>query len=221
MALVEQSPSARRAWMVATQLEGRGLDDARLLDAMGEVPRELFVPSELAEQAYDDSALPIGYGQTISQPFMVARTCELAACRPEDRVLEVGAGSGYEAAVLSRLAAHVISIEVIPALAARARAALAAGGFDNVEIVVGDGSLGYPPGAPYDRIVVAAAAPTVPYALLDQLADSGRIVIPVGRRDLQTLRVIDRHGLRFDETDHDACVFVPLVGDEGWPDRAR
>lgn len=202
--------------MVDLQLRRRGIEDEAVLAAMGSVPRELFVPEDRLDLAYEDSALPIGEGQTISQPFMVARTCELAALQGRERVLEVGAGSGYQAAILGRLARSVVAIERIPSLAAGARAALEAAGADNVRVVVGDGSIGAPDDAPFDRIVVAAAAPSVPPALLDQLADGGRLVIPVGPRYMQRIQVIEKQRGSFRESDADGCVFVPLIGAQGW-----
>jgi len=204
--------------MVAEQLEGRGVGDARVLAAMREVPRHLFVLPAYRDRSYDDAALPIEAGQTISQPYMVARTTALAAPRSGDRVLEIGTGSGYQAAVLSRLAAEVVSVERIAELADHARASLAAAGIDNVEVVVGDGTLGYAPRAPYDEIVVTAGAREVPVSLLAQLAPGGRLVVPVGGRAVQRVRVIERrpNGMLV-ETEHDACVYVPLVGkDGGW-----
>ena len=204
--------------MVVEQLEARGVRDARVLEAMREVPRHLFVLPSYRSRAYDDVALPIEASQTISQPYMVARTTELAAPRAGDRVLEIGTGSGYQAAVLSRLARDVVSVERIALLAERARESLAAAGIDNVEVVVGDGTLGYPPRAPYDEIVVTAGARAVPASLIAQLAPAGRLVVPVGGRDVQRVRVIERrpNGLLV-ETEHDACVYVPLVGqDGGW-----
>lgn len=202
--------------MVDAQLRMRGIADPRVLTAMATVPRELFVGEELKSKAYDDSALPIGHGQTISQPYMVARTCELARCEPHHRVLEVGAGSGYQAAVLARLAGEVIAIEVIPELAERATRALAAAGIDNARVVVSDGSVGYPGEAPFDRVVVAAGAPAVPDPLVEQLAEGGRLVIPVGSRTMQRLLVLTKRDGVVHREEHDACVFVPLVGGEGW-----
>lgn len=202
--------------MLQHQLMRRGIADPRVLAAMGSVPRELFVPAEVRARAYHDAALPIGHGQAISQPYMVARVCELARLGGTERVLEVGAGSGYQAAVLGRLSSHVVAVERIAELAERAARALAAAHIDNVHIVVADGSLGYAPYAPYDRIVVAAASPTMPTALLRQLRPGGRMVIPIGTREEQRLHVIDNLPGGLVERAHDACVFVPLVGAEGW-----
>jgi protein-L-isoaspartate(D-aspartate) O-methyltransferase len=203
--------AARRARMVERQLAGRGIADERVLAAMGRVPREAFVPSELADRAYDDAALPIGEGQTISQPYIVAAMCELLRLEETDRVLDVGTGSGYAAAVLDELAASVVSIERIAVLAARARRALDDTGHASVEIVVGDGTAGVPGRAPFDAIAVAAATATVPQALLDQLAHGGRLVLPVGgARGQRLVRVVvTERGP--EQTASLACRFVPLV----------
>jgi protein-L-isoaspartate(D-aspartate) O-methyltransferase len=209
----------QRATMVEHQLRRRDIHDARVLAAMGSVQRHLFVPEHLRHEAYGDGALPIGEGQTISQPYMVAATCQAAGLRGGERVLEVGAGSGYQAAVLGRLAREVVAIERIPVLADRARLNLAAAGIDNVEVILGDGSKGWPARAPYDCILVAAGAPAIPSALLDQLAEPGRLVIPVGRRDMQRLTIVERLGPdTYREIEGPACVFVPLVGEQGWRD---
>jgi protein-L-isoaspartate(D-aspartate) O-methyltransferase len=202
-----------RARMVEAQLRARGIADARVLAAMGAVPRENFVPDALAGQAYDDCALPIGHGQTISQPFMVARSLEVAALGPADRVLEVGAGSGYQAALLGHLCASAVAVELVEALATRARERIAALGLANVEVAHGDGSRGWPASAPYDAILVAAGAPRVPDALVAQLAEGGRLVIPVGTSQLQILTVLRKRGAAVERTTHEACVFVPLLGD--------
>jgi protein-L-isoaspartate(D-aspartate) O-methyltransferase len=204
-----------RATMVERQLRQRGLRDSAVLAAMQSVPRDAFVPEEERDYAYSDNALPLGHGQTISQPYMVARALELAKLRPDSRVLEVGLGSGYQAAVMSRLCAQVIGIELVPELADRARRTLASLGFDNVEVQVGDGSLGYPPGAPYDAIVVAAGAPNVPQPMIDQLRVGGRLVIPVGEEHLQTLSVITRTADGCETLHFDSCVYVPLRGVAG------
>jgi protein-L-isoaspartate(D-aspartate) O-methyltransferase len=210
------SPDRQRRRMVDAQLRARGIRDPRVIAAMAQVPRELFVPAQLRDRSYDDGALPIGEDQTISQPYMVARTCELAQLGGGERVLEVGAGSGYQAAVLSRLAEEVVTIERIPLLAERAWEALREMGADNVQVVVGDGTMGWPDRAPYDCIVVAAGAPRIPRALVEQLRDGGRMVIPKGDRDLQRLCVVERRGEELVEVEHDACVFVPLLGRDGW-----
>ena len=211
----------QRARMVEQQLRQRDIHDPRVLAAMAWVPREKFVPAALRHEAYADGALPIGEGQTISQPYMVAATCQAAACTGTEHVLEVGAGSGYQAAVLSRIARSVVAVERLPELADLARKNLAAAGIDNVEVVLGDGTIGYAQRAPYDRILVAAGAPTVPEALREQLVEGGRLVIPVGRRDLQYLTIIEKLGGRYREMPGPACVFVPLVGEQGWRDAER
>lgn len=209
----------RRARMVDTQLRLRDIDDPRVLEAMGSVPREAFVPERLHAEVYADGALPIGEGQTISQPYMVAATCQAARLKGDERVLEVGLGSGYQAAVLAHLAKEVVGIERIEPLAEKARRNLEAAGVTNVEVVVGDGSRGYPPRAPYGAIIVAAGAPNVPRSLVDQLDLGGRLIIPVGRRDFQRLTIVEKlPDGRLREIPGPACVFVPLVGDEGWRD---
>lgn len=204
--------AAERARMVARQLRARGIADERVLDAMGAVPRERFVDGELTAHAYDDGPLPIGQGQTISQPYIVALMAELAAVGADDRVLEVGSGCGYMAAVLARLAARVVGIERHGGLARRARGHLEALGVDNAVIVEGDGTRGYAPQAPFDAIVVSAAAPRRPDALVAQLAPGGRLVAPVGERFGQVLeRVVKRGDGTLDRSEHGMVAFVPLV----------
>lgn len=200
-----------RERMIEVHLRGRGIRDERLLAAMARVPRERFVPEPMREHAYDDRALRIGEGQTISQPYMVARTIELARVAPYARVLDVGTGSGYQAAVLAELASEVVTIERIAVLAESARVRLEP--WSNVEVIVADGSLGWPDGAPYDAILAAAAAPRMPEAWLAQLTDEGRAVAPLGERDRQLLTVMRRDGTT---TLHDACVYVPLLGEQGF-----
>jgi protein-L-isoaspartate(D-aspartate) O-methyltransferase len=202
--------------MVEQQLRGRDIVDARVLEAMERVPRELFVPDDLKDRAFDDAALPIGAGQTISQPYMVARIAEELGLDGDERVLDVGTGSGYQAAVLAELADKVHTIERIPELAERARASLAAAGYDNVDVYVGDGSRGLPEHAPYDAIAVAAAAPTFPQALYDQLRTGGRLVVPVGGRRGQRLEVVVRSPEGPAVIRSVPCRFVPLVGEEGF-----
>jgi protein-L-isoaspartate(D-aspartate) O-methyltransferase len=204
--------------MVRRQLAGRGVEDRRVLAAMERVPRELFVPERLRGAAYDDAALPIGSGQTISQPFMVARICEALALRGGERVLDVGTGSGYQAAVLAELAGEVHTIERLPELAERARAALAAAGYDSVRVHVGDGTLGLPEHAPFAAIAVAAAAPGMPESLYEQLEARGRLVVPVGGREGQELQVIVRSPEGPAVVRSVPCRFVPLVGREGFAD---
>jgi protein-L-isoaspartate(D-aspartate) O-methyltransferase len=202
--------------MVEQQLRGRDIVDERVLEAMGAVPRELFVPEELRERAFDDAALPIGAGQTISQPYMVARIAEELGLDGDERVLDVGTGSGYQAAVLAELADQVHTIERIPELAEQARTNLAAAGYDNVVVHVGDGSRGLPEQAPFEAIAVAAAAPSFPQALYDQLRAGGRLVVPVGGRRGQRLEVIVRSPEGPAVIRSVPCRFVPLVGEEGF-----
>lgn len=208
--------AAARARMVERQLRRRGIPDERVLAAMARVPREQFVPESVRPYAYADDALPIGQGQTISQPFVVATICSLLALDGSERALDVGTGSGYQAAVLAELAAEVVTIERIPELADTARAALAAAGYENVEVHVGDGSLGVPERAPFDAIAVAAATPTVPQALYEQLAEGGRIVVPRGTRDGQELVLVVRTADGRVERAVLPVRFVPLLGDEGF-----
>jgi protein-L-isoaspartate(D-aspartate) O-methyltransferase len=210
------SLAAARAAMVERQLRRREIGDERVLEAMARVPRELFVPANLREYAYEDGALPIGEGQTISQPYIVATICSLLELEGDERVLDVGTGSGYQAAVLAELAREVVTIERIPALAERARASLAAAGHPEVEVVVGDGSLGVPDRAPFDAIAVAAAAPQVPKALYAQLAPGGSLVVPRGTRWGQDLVQVVKTPEGPVERAAVPCRFVPLVGDEGF-----
>jgi len=207
---------ARRR-MVEEQLAGRDIRDKRVLDAMGRVPRELFVPEGLRERAYDDAALPIGSGQTISQPAIVALICELLALRGDERVLDVGTGSGYQAAVLAELAAEVHTIERLEEVAAQARENLAAAGYaERVIVHVGDGTLGDPEHAPFAAIAVAAAAPEPPRPLYDQLEPDGRLVVPVGSRYDQLLELVVRGPQGPTVARSVPCRFVPLVGREGF-----
>jgi protein-L-isoaspartate(D-aspartate) O-methyltransferase len=205
-----------RQQMVERQLRGRDIADERVLEAMARVPRELFVPDEERRRAYADAALPIGHGQTISQPYMVARIAEALAVRPGELVLDVGTGSGYQAAVLAELGADVVTIERIPELAETARASLAAAGHGDVEVRVGDGTLGVPERAPFDAIAVAAAAPAFPQTLYEQLRTRGRLAVPVGGERVQRLEVIVRSPEGPAVVHSVPCRFVPLVGEEGF-----
>jgi protein-L-isoaspartate(D-aspartate) O-methyltransferase len=216
----ELDPSASRADMVERQLRARGIADERVLEAMSTVPRETFVPEGWRRRAYADEALPIDAGQTISQPVIVARMTELLQIAPGDRILEIGTGSGYQAAILASLGAEVTSLERQHDLVAPARQRLGALGLDrNVTIREADGSLGEPAGAPWDAIIVTAAAPAIPMPLRDQLADGARLVIPVGPRDQQFLTVVERRGSEWTEWTDGACVFVPLIGLGGFEPR--
>ena len=202
-------PEARLLAVLRTHV-----DDTRVLAAIREVPRDVFVPARLREEAWDNVALPIGSGQTISQPLVVARMCELLALRGDERVLDIGTGSGYHAAVLARLVAHVWSVELHPGLSERAAGQLAAAGIANVTLLVGDGSLGHPDEAPYDAINVAAAMPAIPPALPEQLAEGGRLVGPVG--DDQRLVLLRREaGGMLRREQHERVRFVPLVSEPG------
>jgi protein-L-isoaspartate(D-aspartate) O-methyltransferase len=213
-------PAAQRRAMVERQLRRRGIRDERVLQAMARVPRELFVPEELRDRAYDDAALPIGAGQTISQPFMVAVIAQELGLRGRERVLDVGTGSGYQAAVLAELAAEVHSVERIPELAERARAALAATGYEErVTVHVGDGTRGLRERAPFAAIAVAAAAPEPPPSLYEQLEPGGRLVVPVGERYEQRLDVVVRSPEGAAVLHTVPCRFVPLVGEEGFGGR--
>lgn len=202
--------------MVFEQLEARGIADARVLEAMRAVPRERFVDEALCERAYDDCPLPIGYGQTISQPYMVARMCELLRLDESERVLEVGAGSGYQTAVLAALACKVFAIEVRVELGIEAKRRLSELGYQNIEIGIFDGTYGWAARAPYDAIVVAAGAPEIPPLLVDQLDECGRLVVPVGPRQGQRLALVTRRGDRFDTEWTTPCSFVDLIGKYGW-----
>ncbi len=203
--------------MVRTQIQARGIRDPRVLEAMLSVPRHRFVRPGDEARAYGDHPLPIGFGQTISQPYIVAKMTELLAPEPDSSVLEIGAGSGYQTAILARLSRQVFAVERIPALADRARRILEELGYENVQFHVRDGTLGLPDRAPFDRILVAAAAPEVPAALLEQLAEGGRLVIPVGNLFGQQLVVYERRNGRLQREEDILCRFVPLVGAQGWP----
>ncbi len=205
-----------RQEMVRTQIAERGVRDPRVLEAMLRVPRHLFVPEDLRHRAYEDTPLPIGEGQTISQPYMVAWMTELLGVEEGDRVLEIGTGSGYQAAVLCELAGEVFSVEKNPVLAREAEERLRSLGYANVRVRVGDGTLGWSEEAPFDGIVVTAGAPSVPQPLLEQLAEGGRLVIPVGSATMQMLTVVRKEDGTFRTTEEGTCIFVPLVGKYGW-----
>jgi protein-L-isoaspartate(D-aspartate) O-methyltransferase len=212
-----REPVVQRLFMVQQQLRGRDVRDERVLAAMEKVPRELFVPEPMRDRAYDDAALPIGAGQTISQPYMVARICEALALNGRERVLDVGTGSGYQAAVLAELAADVHSIERIPELAETARATLEQAGYaERVHVHVGDGTLGDPEHAPFAAIAVAAAAPEPPPSLYEQLEPNGRMVVPVGSLRGQDLQLIVRSPEGPAIVSTVPCRFVPLLGEEGF-----
>jgi protein-L-isoaspartate(D-aspartate) O-methyltransferase len=215
----EPSFEEERRFMVDRQLRARDIVDRRVLEAMERVPRELFVPDELRPRAYEDAALPIGEGQTISQPYMVARICETLSLTEGERVLDVGTGSGYQAAVLAELGAEVDTIERLPSLAEQARRNLASAGYDNVTVHVGDGTLGLPERAPFAGIAVAAAAPDVPPALYEQLEPRGRMVIPVGGLHGQRLELVIKSPEGPAVVRSVPCRFVPLVGEEGFDGR--
>ncbi|MDD1653250.1 MAG: protein-L-isoaspartate(D-aspartate) O-methyltransferase [Methanomicrobiales archaeon] len=202
--------------MVEYQIAARGVRDPRVLAAMREVPRHLFVPDAQRSAAYQDRPLPIGSGQTISQPYIVALMTALLEPSPGDTVLEIGAGSGYQAAILGKLVSRVITIERLAEIATAARERLQRLAITNVEVEVGDGTLGYPPRAPYPGILITAATPEIPAPLLDQLAEGGRLVAPVGGRDVQELVRIRRQGGQVVRELHGAVCFVPLIGEYGW-----
>lgn len=207
--------STLRPRMVECQLRARGIADERVLTAMARVPRHEFIPAQYRGQAYDDHPLPIGEEQTISQPYIVALMLEALALAPQDKVLEVGTGSGYVTALLAQLTAQVISMERHPALAFAARELLTRLGYSTVIVLAGDGSLGYPQSAPYDVIVVSAAASELPKALLEQLAEGGRLIIPVGGEDSQQLQLIRMKNGQPEIELRELCRFVPLVQGDG------
>ena len=214
---MSQYPRAdERKAMVERQIEARGVHDPRVLAAMFEIPRHLFIPPPYDRAAYDDNPLPIGSGQTISQPYIVALMTELLHPKATDNVLEIGAGSGYQAAVLSRLVLRLTTIERITRVADLARANLKSIGIDNVVVIEGDGTLGYQGNAPYDGIIITAATPDVPRPLIEQLADGGTLVAPVGGRDIQDLITINKQGNSITREFHGGVRFVPLIGQHGW-----
>jgi len=205
-----------RAEMVEFQLKARGIADPRVLTAMGKVERHRFVPANLIDSSYDDYPLPIGEGQTISQPYMVAIMTELLELQGNEKVLEVGTGSGYQAAILAELSKRVISIERYKTLADKAQKLILEMGYSNVEVRIGDGTEGYEPEAPYDGILVTAACPDIPPPLIDQLAEGGRLVLPIGDRYLQTLTLVRKRAGKIDIGRSIGCVFVPLIGKYGF-----
>ncbi|HUG41031.1 MAG TPA: protein-L-isoaspartate(D-aspartate) O-methyltransferase [Longimicrobiales bacterium] len=212
-------PYARKRRRLVDAVRDVGVSDPRVLQAVAEVPRHRFVPPAVVRRAYEDNALPIGFGQTISQPSLQALYLQVLGIGAGDRVLEVGTGSGYQTALLARVAGNVYSVERIPELAVRARQVLDALGYRNVALLTGDGTVGWSRFAPYDAILVAAAAPDVPQALVDQLAPGGRLLIPLGDRDSQTLTLVRRAADGGTERETvTACVFVPLIGRFGWPE---
>lgn len=211
-----QAFAASRRRMVETQVAARGVREPRVLAAMAKVPRHQFVPPGLVEQAYEDHPVQIGEGQTISQPYMVGFMTQALELLPGDRVLEIGTGSAYQTAILAELATEVVSVERSPTLADTARARLKRLGYANVTVITGDGTLGYPPQSPYDAILVTAAGPRMPPALKDQLKRGGRLLCPVGPRELQSLIKVARLEEGFEERETIHCVFVPLIGEHGW-----
>jgi protein-L-isoaspartate(D-aspartate) O-methyltransferase len=208
--------SSARKKMVRRQLAARGIKDRRVLEAMEEVPRHLFLDPSLRDEAYDDNPLPIGDGQTISQPYMVARMTELLDPQGDQKVLEIGTGSGYQAAILSRLCSQVCTVERNGRLVEKAKRVLQECGYENIAFLLGDGTKGWPEEAPFARIMITAGAPRIPQILVDQLADGGRLVIPVGDRNSQTLKLLIKTGPRTIVEDHTGCRFVDLIGEYGW-----
>jgi protein-L-isoaspartate(D-aspartate) O-methyltransferase len=205
-----------RERMVEEQIIARGIEDPRVIEAMKNVPRHLFVDKTYYHQSYNDYPLPIGQSQTISQPYMVASMTELLELKGNENVLEIGTGSGYQTAILALLCSRVYSVERISDLTRKARVTLKQLGFVNVNLIVRDGSLGWPEFAPYDGIIVTAGAPEIPNALIEQLADNGRMVLPVGTEISQTLNLVEKHKGRIYRKEFFGCAFVPLVGKGGW-----
>jgi protein-L-isoaspartate(D-aspartate) O-methyltransferase len=210
-----EQPGGRRRLVEA--LQERGVRDLAVLHAFDQTPRHLFVPTAMRHRAYEDSALPIGNGQTISQPSTHARYLELLALTGKERVLEIGTGSGYQTVLLSHLASQVFSIERVGTLVTKARDAIRAAGASNVSLLAGDGTLGWRDYSPYDAILVTAGSPTVPAPLAEQLAEGGRLLIPIGDREEQILTLFTRRGEELERRDIGAARFVPLIGKYGWP----
>lgn len=200
------------------RLEAQGITDQKVLEVMRRIPRHLFIPNALWDHAYADHPVPIDRGQTISQPYIVALMTQALQLEKSDRVLEIGTGSGYQTAILAELAKHVYTIERFPELSEKAKKLLTEAGYTNISFLVGDGTLGWPEEAPFDKIIVTAAAPEVPKALVEQLSERGRLVIPVGGRQVQTLLALTKEGGKLRREELCACSFLPLVGKEGWPD---
>lgn len=205
-----------RELMVKTQLIPRGIKDARVLNAMKKVPRHIFVDERIQQKAYDDTALSIGEGQTISQPYMVAVMTELLELKGDEKVLEIGTGSGYQAAILAELAREVFTIERVALLANKAREKFLALGYNNIHVRVGDGTLGWPEEAPFNRITITAGGPKIPEPLLEQISEGGLVVAPVGDKFTQQLLKIRKSGKTFSKEKFTPCVFVPLIGEHGW-----
>lgn len=218
---VREEPNYARAWerMVRSQIAGRGIRDERILDAMRSVPRHLFVPETSRHLAYHDGPLSIGRGQTISQPYIVAFMTQALELKGLERVLEVGTGSGYQAAILSQLVSHVYTIERIPELADRARDRLHQFGYGNIRVRVGDGTQGWPEHAPYEGIIVTAASPEIPEPLTDQLAEGGRLVAPIGGSWSQSLVRVHKEDGCLRRQELIMVAFVPLIGEHGWPEK--
>ncbi len=211
------SPQKDRLEMVR-RLEAQGITDTRVLEVMRRIPRHLFIANSLWDHAYADRPVPIDRGQTISQPYIVALMTQALQLEKGDRVLEIGTGSGYQTAILAELAERVYTIERFPELSEKAQKLLTDAGYTNIRFRVGDGTLGWPEEAPFEKIIVTAAAPEVPAALVEQLAGGGRLVIPVGGRQLQTLVALTKEGKKLRREKLCACSFLPLIGEEGWPD---
>jgi protein-L-isoaspartate(D-aspartate) O-methyltransferase len=210
--------AAERQLMVSTQLRARGISDERVLDAMARVPRHEFVAAEYRDQAYEDHPVPIGEGQTLSQPYIVAIMLEALSLSGSEKVLEVGTGSGYQTALLAELANNVYSIERHAALAHDAEHVLQRLGYGNIKVLVGDGSEGLPDAAPFDAIIVSAAAPRIPPALFEQLSEGGRMIVPVGPANAQELQLVRKENGRASVTNLEGCRFVPLIGGQGYPE---
>ena len=215
MDMVNEEKLLRRE-MIEKQIRLRGVHDERLLAVMEEIPRSLFVPPNLRNRAYDDTPLPIGEGQTISQPFIVAEMTAALKLTGTEKILEIGAGSGYQTAILSKLSRHVVAVERIPSLAAKAKHILGELGYENIDLVVDDGTQGFPAMAPYDRILAAAASPSIPQPLLEQLVEGGIMVLPVGDRWHQQLLMVTKREGKPEIKRLGGCVFVPLIGKHGF-----